>query len=435
MLNRLAPLPDLTIQGEVSCPRCWHKFAPEDTLWVAEHPDLLGDSRLGPTAAKRFLPTRFSVEGDAIDELGQRTTRMACPNCHLEVPRSLYQLRNIFFSILGAPACGKSYFLTSMAWRLRQTLPKRFAVAMNDADASGNAKLHEYEQMQFLNPNPNALVAIEKTEEQGELYDAVKMGSHTTLLPRPFMFTLQPMPDHPLFTNVRDVSRVISLYDNAGESFLPGADQTTTPVTRHLAISKCLFFCFDPTQDPRFRRACEDFAEDPQIKIRPKRFEREASVRQDTILSEAIHRVRRHAGLREDELHQRPLIIVVTKWDAWKKLLPEIDQSEPYKLIDGQVVQSIDIEKIRKVSNLIKDLLTELSPELVVAGQGFAKEIYFIPVSATGHGPEMDAESGALRIRPRDINPWWVEVPLMLALHRWTHGLVGASYLKDQKSN
>ena len=435
MLNRLAPLPDLTIQGEVSCPRCWHKFAPEDTLWVAEHPDLLGDSRLGPTAAKRFLPTRFSVEGDAIDELGQRTTRMACPNCHLEVPRSLYQLRNIFFSILGAPACGKSYFLTSMAWRLRQTLPKRFAVAMNDADASGNAKLHEYEQMQFLNPNPNALVAIEKTEEQGELYDAVKMGSHTTLLPRPFMFTLQPMPDHPLFTNVRDVSRVISLYDNAGESFLPGADQTTTPVTRHLAISKCLFFCFDPTQDPRFRRACEDFAEDPQIKIRPKRFEREASVRQDTILSEAIHRVRRHAGLREDELHQRPLIIVVTKWDAWKKLLPEIDQSEPYKLIDGQVVQSIDIEKIRKVSNLIKDLLTELSPELVVAGQGFAKEIYFIPVSATGHGPEMDAESGALRIRPRDINPCWVEVPLMLALHRWTHGLVGASYLKDQKSN
>lgn len=435
MLNRLAPLPDLTIQGEVSCPRCWHKFSPEDTLWVAEHPDLLGDAKLGPTAAKRFLPTRFSVEGDAIDELGQRTTRMACPNCHLEIPRSLYQLRNIFFSILGAPACGKSYFLTSMAWRLRQTLPKRFAVAMNDADASGNAKLHEYEQMQFLNPNPNALVAIEKTEEQGELYDAVKMGSHTTLLPRPFMFTLQPMPDHPLFTNVRDVSRVISLYDNAGESFLPGADQTTTPVTRHLAISKCLFFCFDPTQDPRFRQACEDFADDPQIKTRPKRFEREASVRQDTILSEAIHRVRRHAGLREDELHQRPLIIVVTKWDAWKKLLPEIDQSEPYKLIDGQVVQSIDIERIRKVSNLIKDLLIELSPELVVAGQGFAKEIYFIPVSATGHGPEMDAESGALRIRPRDINPWWVEVPLMVALHRWTHGLVGASYLKDQKSN
>ena len=112
-------------------------------------------------------------------------------------------------------------------------------------------------QSDDLNPNPEAFVALDKTEEQGELYDAVNMGSHSVLLPRPFMFTLQPLIKHPMYKQARDISRVISLYDNAGESFLPGADKTISPVTRHLALSKCLFFCFDPTQDPRFRQECK----------------------------------------------------------------------------------------------------------------------------------------------------------------------------------
>lgn len=426
-------LPGLTLQSKISCPRCWTSFAPEETLWVAEHPDLLGDPKLGDAYSQRFLPTRFSVEGDAVDQLGERTTRMACPACHLEVPRPVYQLQNIFFSILGAPACGKSYFLASLVWQMRQVLPSRFSVTMNDADASLNAKIHEYEETQFLNPNPEALVALDKTEEQGDLYDAVNMGSHSVLLPRPFMFTLQPLAKHPMYQQAREISRVISLYDNAGESFLPGADKTISPVTRHLALSKCLFFCFDPTQDPRFRQECKTFSTDPQMTPRSERLARENAVRQDTILHEAIQRVRRHAGLREDQLHQRPLVIVVTKWDAWKDLLPDVDQSDPYKKVEGQSVQSLDIERVKDVSNKVEELLARLCPEIVAAGQGFAEELYFVPVSATGHSPQVDPETGALRMRPIDIKPYWVEVPMMLALHRWTRGLVGATYFKHQE--
>ena len=116
---------NLTLQAKVTCPHCWHQYAPEDSLWVSEHPDLLGDPKLGFQFAKRFLPSRFSVEGDALDEENHKSTRMACPHCHLEVPRPLYQLNNVFFSILGAPACGKSYFLASLTWGLRQTCRRR----------------------------------------------------------------------------------------------------------------------------------------------------------------------------------------------------------------------------------------------------------------------------------------------------------------------
>ena len=423
----------LTLQAKVTCPHCWHVFVPEDSCWVSEHPDLVGDSKLGFEHAKRFLPSRFAVNGDAIDEEGQRCTRMACPNCHLEVPRPLYQSKNVFFSILGAPACGKSYFLASLTWNLRQTMPTRFQISMADADASSNARLHQYEEIQFLSGDPDKPVALEKTEEQGDMYNVVDMGDHSVTLPSPFMFTLQPTRKHPSFKNSKAVSKVMSLYDNAGESFLPGADKSTSPVTRHLGFSKAIFFCFDPTQDPRFRKACAGKTDDPQMVPRQHRLERENNVRQDTILVEATQRVRRHAGLRDDELHKQPLIVVVTKWDSWAELLPDVDRAEPYKKVAGSPIEALDVDRIVDASRQLETLLEKICPEIVATAMNFAEEVFYIPVSATGHAPEVDPETGALGIRPRDISPWWVEVPLLLGFHRSTQGLVGGFYSKKAK--
>lgn len=422
--------PGLPLLDEVTCPHCWEHFNPESTLWISEHPDLLGDAKLGFDQTKRFLPSRFTSDGNAIDEMGQTATRLACPNCHLEIPRTLFQLRSVYFSIFGAPACGKSYFLAAMTWRLRQMLPLHFSVSLNDVDAVTNARLHEYEELQFLNPDPDTPVAIPKTEEQGDMYDNVNMGDHTLVLPRPFMFNLQPLARHPMAGKAQSVARVMCLYDNAGESFLPGADKSTSPVTRHLALSKCLFFCFDPTQDPRFRKACAGLSDDPQMAARKGRLERETTVRQDTILLEAIQRVRRHAGLRDDQLHQRPLVIVVTKWDSWKQLLPDVGREAPYKQFPGQAVHALDTKRIQSVSQRVGELLARLCPEVVAAAEGFAENLLFIPASATGRSPELDPSTGSLGIRPAEIDPYWAEVPMMFALHHWAVGLIGAGYAK-----
>ena len=225
-------------------------------------------------------------------------------------------------------------------------MPTRFQISMADADASSNARLHQYEEIQFLSGDPDKPVALEKTEEQGDMYNVVDMGDHSVTLPSPFMFTLQPTRKHPSFKNSKAVSKVMSLYDNAGESFLPGADKSTSPVTRHLGFSKAIFFCFDPTQDPRFRKACSGKTDDPQMVPRQHRLERENNVRQDTILVEATQRVRRHAGLRDDELHKQPLIVVVTKWDSWAELLPGVDRAEPYKKVAGSPIEALDVDRI-----------------------------------------------------------------------------------------
>lgn len=423
----------LTLQLRITCPHCWQEFAPEDSLWISEHPDLLGDSRLGINHAIRFLPSRFNAAGEAIDSHGYACSRLACPNCHLEISRPLFQIAPIFFSILGAPASGKSYFLASMTWRLRQALPQYFGVAMNDTDTTSNSRLHDYEEQQFMNPNPEALVALAKTEVQGGMYDTVLMGQQSITFPRPFLFTLQPMPKHVNHGQAKKVSRVMCLYDNAGESFLPGADKATSPVTRHLALSRCLFFLFDPTQDPRFRYACKGISDDPQMQIRNERLSRENSTRQDTILIEAIQRVRRFAGLRDDELHQRPLVIVVTKWDSWQKLIPDLTTEAPFMSVKNADVRLLDLDRVYSASHKVGELLRRLTPELVSAAEGFARELIFVPVSATGRAPEVDPVTGGLGIRPKDIQPFWAEVPVLYALSRFSGGLVGG-YSKATES-
>ena len=103
----------------------------------------------------------------------------------------------VFLSILGAPACGKSYFLAAMTWRLRKVLPKRFSLSFGDADPVLNHRLQEYESLQFLNPKQDELVAIAKTEVQGDPYDTVLFGDQRVSYPRPFVFSVAPLEGHP----------------------------------------------------------------------------------------------------------------------------------------------------------------------------------------------------------------------------------------------
>ena len=72
---------------QVTCPHCWETFPPEQVLWISEHVELLGDPMLGPERQQRFLPSRFTVDGDAIDAQGMTCRSLACPHCHLAVPR------------------------------------------------------------------------------------------------------------------------------------------------------------------------------------------------------------------------------------------------------------------------------------------------------------------------------------------------------------
>lgn len=416
------PKPALRLQQRVTCPHCWHSFAPYEILWVSQHPDLLGDPRLGQEAQFRFLPTRFTVEGDAIDARGLACQSVACPNCHLTVPRALLEMEPLFFSILGAPASGKSYFLASMTWQLRKSLPKYFSLSFGEADPAANLTLNGYEELLFLNSDPESLVALPKTDLQGDhLYDSVLYGEQLVIYPRPYMFGLRPLDGHPNIASMERLSRGLCLYDNAGEHFMPGADKVGSPVTRHLPLSRALFFLFDPTQDPDFRRACGNQSQDPQMA------ERARTYRQELILLEAADRVRRHSGLAQSARHSRPLIVIVTKYDAWRSLLgPERQQLDTKQVLrqGANGLCAIHLDEVEDVSREVRAVLMKYRREFVSAAEGFCQEVIYIPVSALGGPPTVDATTGQLCVRPGSIQPIWAEVPFIYALARWMQGLV-----------
>lgn len=403
-----------------TCPHCWKVFAPEDVLWIAAHADLRGDPRLGPDVPLRFLPSRFDIAGQALDARGFRCEQLACPHCHLPVPRSLLEAEPSIVSVLGAASSGKSFFLTALTWTLRRTLGARFNLAFEDADTAANATLTEYEQSLFLHPDPNRPVPvgdlIRKTAlAGGDLYSRVKYGNQEIDYPRPFLFAVRPRPEHPSYSQRERVQRLLCLYDNAGEHFEPGMDSTSTPVTRHVAQARFLIFLFDPTQDPRFVQ----FARKQGLDFTP---EKPGRWRQELILQEAGLRVRRILGMTPQQKHKQPLIVVVTKLDVWLPLLQDQSTDEPWRV--KRNLTALDRERMEQRSREVRGLLTTVCPELVQIAEDFADTVLYVPVSALGRTPLRDGGTGRTVIRPRDIQPVWVTAPLLYGMSLRMGGLI-----------
>ncbi len=406
-------------RGDIVCPHCWHLFDVEEFLYIARHHDLVGDSVLGPEAQQRFLPSKFTPEGHAIDSTGLSCPDMACPRCHLRIPRTAGEMPPLFASIVGAAASGKSYLLTTMIWRLRNILAKRFALSFTDTDAVTNQIINDFEERLFLNAEPDELVALRKTELQGELYNQVVLDAMITNLPKPFMFTVKPAEHHPQYEKVKEkMSRTLVLYDNAGEHFEPGMDSVENPTTRHILYSDTIFFLFDPTKDVRFRERCGR-SQDPQL-AKGARVQR-----QEVLLTEMINRIEKYSGKKASLKSTKTLVIIVPKSDIWLPLLGYEIMAEPWHWeADGRVC-SLDLDEVMSTSFSVSAVLDEICPEVVASAESFAGNVLFLPNSALGRSPELDEETGMLGIRPGDIHPFWITVPMLYLLYR--NGLVGAA--------
>jgi len=334
----------------------------------------------------------------------------------------MLQREPLFVSILGSPACGKSYYLAALATTLRRQLPAHFRLDFADADMHGNQTLIDYEERIFLSENPNEFAflgdLIPKTELGGHLYNSVDFGQQSVSYPRPFSFLLEPRADHFSEQSQRDaLKRIVCLYDNAGEHFLPGNDQASAPGTRHMAQSRFLLFLFDPTQDPRWHAVVK--------KVNPKLAmpRTDHAGKQEGILREASGRIQRLLSRSDGQKHDRPLIVVVNKADVWKDVLPDHDWKRSPLIRSNQGYAVVHLARARECSDRLRDLLEKHLPELVYAAESFSDQVYYIPVSALGRAPT-EKSQGQLFIRPADISPQWVQVPFLLGLSLVNKGLI-----------
>ncbi|MDR0610952.1 MAG: hypothetical protein LBG58_12630 [Planctomycetaceae bacterium] len=411
----------MKIKPQISCPHCWYEFPTDQILFISESPDLLGDSKLGDIEQLRFLPYRFNLDGAALDSHGVKCYKLACPNCHLQIPRPLLNMPGFFISIAGAPASGKSYFFASMVWQLRKTMTLDFCMNFTDADPTMNKRIREYETKQFMGGHhPNQPVVIEKTDIQGDIYNNTLIDGHLTSLAQPFSFTISPLPNYPFPKQAERIAQTVCMYDNAGESFLPGADHVTQPVTRHLATSDAILFLFDPTQDLRFKNMCKQPVNDPQMNSSLGGDVRKSEVNQSTVLTEIITRIKAHAHLSANEKINVPLIIVLTKLDAWFQLANfPYQYKKPWTPVQNSPIHVYNIKRVEEYSQILRTLLLNLIPDLVGTAEANVEKVTYIAVSATGTSPEVGQPDKdgkrPLMFRPANIKPIWVEVPFFHA--------------------
>lgn len=430
----------IELLNEVTCPNCWQKFPPESALAVAGHVDLIGDPRLeDPGEYRRFLPTRFTPECAALDEKDTPSFELACPHCHLVVPRVLFErYPTLFMSIFGRTTSGKSYFLASMSRQLETAVPQRFGLGVTEPHPLSNVVIRDYRNALFSNPDPDAHVAIPATDPTGSKhYQAVRNGNELRNYPRPMFFQVAPNGTHPNAGKRVRFTRTICLYDNAGEHFRPQWAKPNRPETEHLARSSAMLFVFDPTREPAFVERCRGISLDPQFEESGTKEEIEP---QDVILATADQNVKKWLGREIGAPLDKPLIVILAKFDAWKHLVSE-------ELVSGELppfatgkdgdffsLHGFRIDVVEKVSGRMRDLLLAICPTIVTTAERFSRRVCYVPVSATGCAPMVI--DGAFKHRRGSIQPRWAEVPLLWALQQLTPGLVPVASAKNaQRTN
>jgi hypothetical protein len=408
-------LQETPLSRTVTCANCWHSFAPESVLWISVHPKLAGEPQLpvsvaGQAHQRRFIPERFDVEGRALDSEGAPCTQLACPRCRLQVPRASLEMPNVVLSLLGAPGSGKSVFLTSMVFSLRQQAA-RLGLRFQDADLTLNKHLLEDERRMFLDPAAESYrpitAAVAKTQTEDQRYRTSRIDGHPAKFVPPYTFLIAPSDGHPRSEEGKRLSRLLCLYDNAGEHFLPGTDAADKPMTRHLAASKGLMYVFDPTQDRRLRRQLGDSSPS-----------RPGSERQDIVLIEAVNRIREHAGIAQTSRIPQTLIVVLTKFDVWRRLLPGFRGTNPFGICPGTRIDALQWDAVEAASSQCRVLLAGCCPEIVAAAESSSDNVIYSPVAAVGWDVHTDPRSGLPSFLGANCEPHGVLVPLIGLLSR-----------------
>jgi hypothetical protein len=191
---------------------------------------------------------------------------------------------------------------------------------------------------------------------------------------------------------------------------------------------------FDPLQDRRFLQEVE--------RVRGPLPPPRDITGQYEVLAEAARRV--HQLRSGDRGAWPPLLVLVSKWDAWHQLLPSLEMTEPIRQGSKSPVAGLDMERIESASDQLRGLLLRLCPNLVQTAEAIGHEVRYLPVSALGKTPftksgvERPAGSHGEKgppvefIKPRDIRPAWVTVPFLYGMARFASKLVPKAERKQE---
>ena len=411
-------------EGEYRCPYCWESFEAKDFMYIATDAELKRDPHLGDGHYLRFKPTKYSG-GKALDPNGSVASEIACPHCHLSLPRNIKNTSQKIISVVGDAASGKSYYLSVISKILNASLPTHFNVLFTDATPGGNDVLHRMVNSLWGANSPED-VSIVKTQLFQDTYQQLRIigQSREISMPKAFIFTATNLEDDKKRTN-------LVFYDNAGEHFRPQSNSADTPGAQHVANADGIIFLLDPFNQNDFKQkliqstALGENA-DPQLN-------NQVDSNPDVILDEMQKRIEELTGQKKLKI---PFAFVVGKCDAWQdSMIPKGKKLyEPRIKIGNEhnYQPGLDLGIIKHNSEIIEGVLSNISPGLVARAKSLSENYMFFGASNFGHPAvpikREDPETGESKIvplpDPKRLSPILADSPVLWILSRSEPGII-----------
>lgn len=383
-----------------TCPFCFEPFRLSDTPFRCTSPSERCPPEVDAERAKfwddssptgRVLsPVGFSPKEIRCPTCSQPSRQRLCPHCHMELPRTIGQFRNLIFAIIGAKEAGKSHYLAVLIEHLRQQVGPALRILLEPANDSTIKRYREHFHRPLYQPDEAGRRKI-----LGATHSARQRASVARY---PLVYTLS-IQGRDFFGRKKIVAVVtLTFFDTAGEDL--NDENVMATVNKYIYRSDGLILLLDPLQIPEVRSRLAGLRL-PLINTETRE-----------ILERTTNLIQRGRDLPPDRLIETPLAIAFSKLDALSALI------DPHMQIacDSNHTGGFDLRDCQAVDSELQALLASWNcADLLGQVEGRYSRHGYFALSALGGEP--DHEGFLQRILPRRV-----EDPFLWLLH--CHGLV-----------
>ena len=112
------------------------------------------------------------------------------------------------------------------------------------------------------------------------------------------------------------------------------------------------------------------------------------------------------------------MIVVLTKFDVWRTLLPGLNLINMLGPHPSAMINCLQMDDVEALSSVCRDLLNEYCREIVTAADSVSDKVLYAPVAAVGWDIRRDSTSGQPNFRAANCEPYGVLVPLLTLLSK-----------------
>ncbi len=385
-----------SFQNEV-CPYCFEPYRLKETPFRCASPA----SRCAPerdevrerqweegTPMGRVLPATGKFQRQCrCPNCGQASRKRLCPLCHMELPHTTGQFRNLILAVIGAKEAGKSHYLAVLIEQIRKHVGPALEMLLEPLNDHTIKRYRE----DFHEP----------VFRRGTVIRGTVSALADRRVQMPLVYSLTFSGKNPF--GRRRIKGVVTLvfFDTAGEDL--DDEDTMSTVNKYIYRSDGIILLLDPLQIARVRDQLDGATPLPS-----------RNTETADIISRTTRLILAGRELASDAMVPTPLAVAFSKFDAVEPLVDPQFQLHA----DPNHLAGYDLADYEAVNAEMQALLEEWDDQTILHQvRTRYKRFGYFGLSALGCNPHGDQKI------PRVV-PRRVEDPFLWLLHG--HGLIPA---------